>query len=75
MMYYKVVMPRGHQGTNRRKSPCCTISFYFEAPSATAAIKEAQSMPGVKHDKMPLTVSAVGAEEYYAMRKISAYQK
>lgn len=74
-MYYKVVMPRGHQGTNRRKSPCCTISFYFEAPSATAAIKEAQSMPGVKHDKMPLMVATICAKEYYAMRKISAYQK
>lgn len=40
-MYYKVVMPRGHQGTNRKKSPCSSISFYFEAPSAMAAIKEA----------------------------------
>ena len=74
-MYYKVIMPRGHQGTNRRKSPCSNITFVFEAPTATAAVKRAQAMPGVKHDKMPLMVSSISREEYYTIWKISAYQR
>lgn len=74
-MYYKIVMPRGHQGTNRRDSPSGRITFYFEATSLNSAIRQAKGMPGVKHDKMPLCAVPVDAEEYYAMRKLSAYKR
>lgn len=70
MKYFEVTCVRGHCGTKNHKN---TITFHFQCRSALEAMNCGKRMPGVKHDRMPLSVKEIGYEEYMEGRKVSAY--
>ena len=70
MKYYKVVCIRAHRGNKNCNN---LIGFFFEAHNAVEAMNLGKRMPGVKHDRMPVRVEEITAEEYFEGRKVSAY--
>lgn len=70
MKFYKVLCPRGHVGTKRY----ATITFYFAAQDAWAAMERGRKMGGVKHSRMPLSCVEISQEEYEQNRRRNAYE-
>lgn len=62
MKYYKVTAIGGHVGSGN----IIPLTFYFKAKDMNDAIKQARSMPCVKHDKPDVITNAkeISKEEY-----------
>lgn len=72
MKHYAVTCVRGHQGNGNNDN---TITFYFKATDSYDAMRRGQSMPGVKHSRLPLSVREITEEQYIQNRKVSAYAR
>jgi hypothetical protein len=62
MKYYKIIAKGGHVGSGN----IIPLAFYFKAKDMHDAIKQARSMPCVKHDKPDVITNAkeISKEEY-----------
>jgi hypothetical protein len=62
MKYYKITANGGHVGSGN----IIPLTFYFEAKDMCDAIKQARSMPCVKHDKSNVITNAkeISRKEY-----------
>lgn len=69
LRYYKVTTRRGHLGSGKGLD----ITFYIKAYQITDAVRQARSMPGVKHSKYISSAKEITLEEYLEGRTRSAY--
>jgi hypothetical protein len=72
MKYYKITASGGHMGAGN----IIPLTFYFKAKNMHDAIKQARSMPCVKHDKTDAITNAkeISKEEYeQSINGYSAY--
>lgn len=72
MKYYKITVSGGHVGAGNT----IPLIFYFKAKDMHDAIKQARSMPCVKHDKSNAITNAkeISREEYeHSIDGYSAY--
>ena len=72
MKYYKVVVTRGHMGSNYDHA---TMTFYEKAKDMISAMDNARKHGGVKHNRLPANAVEITAEEYYANRGSNAYDR
>jgi len=71
MRYFKLVVNVGHQGRGRTRD----IPVFIFEKDMTSAMKRAMNMPGVKHDKIPLSAKEITKEEYDQGIQENAYKK
>lgn len=60
MKYYSVKVKMGHMGTGNY----IPVTVYVQAEDMFSAMKKAQKLPAVKHDKTPLLAKEITKEEY-----------
>ena len=60
MKYYSVKAKMGHMGTGNYTP----VTIYIQADDMFSAMKKAQRLPAVKHDKTPLLAKELTKEEY-----------
>lgn len=71
MKYYSVTCMRGHCGDQRY----IPITFAIASNNAVEAMDKAKAMPGVKHSRPVLKLVEISYEQYFYMRKRSAYER
>lgn len=69
MKYYKIVVLMGHLGAGNSQA----VPLFVKALNAYEAMIKAKKVPGVKHDKQPLSVVEITKEEFAKGREINEY--
>ena len=69
MKYFKVVVLLGHFGSGNSHA----VALYIKANDDYSAMMKAKSVPGVKHDRMPLSVEEITEQQFKDGRELDEY--